>query len=228
MSPRRGRLIVLLTAVWVLVPTALAAARRPEWWTWIAPELTPMTWVQTVVLMLAAAGSLLVGTVLRRTGAPRTWVWPVLGAGFLALAVDDRFALHERVRDGYLAPRGITVPFLPWVAPGDFLIMGVAVAGLAFLPAVWRAVRVDAWSRSALAVGVLLAVAAVGLDSVDPHTWSTAGERLQQSFEEVLELGSGLALFGAVALRLMGLLAIHVRPAAAPSAAPPVEEPARP
>ncbi|MUL39852.1 hypothetical protein FZ103_01430 [Streptomonospora sp. PA3] len=232
MTPRRGRLLAVLVAVWLLVPAALAAARSPQWWSWIAPELTPMTWVQSVVLVLASAGSLLVGTVLRRTGAPRTRVWTLLGAGFAALAVDDRFALHERIRDGYLAPRGVTVPFLPWVAPGDFLIMGVAVIGLAFLPMVWRAVRADSWSLGSLVVGVLLALVAVGVDSIDPHTWTVAAERVQQTLEEVVELGSGLALLGAVAFRLTGLLAAHLHPPAARAAAAPpaaeAEEAARP
>ena len=30
--------------------------------------------------------------------------------GFLALALDERFALHERVRDGILAPRDVRLP----------------------------------------------------------------------------------------------------------------------
>jgi hypothetical protein len=53
---------------------------------------------------------------------------------------------------------------------------------------------------------VVLAGAAVGLDSVDPSTWSVEAERLQQSLEEVIELASGLALLGSVLLRLMTLL----------------------
>ncbi|MBV2364968.1 hypothetical protein ACFPZ0_10255 [Streptomonospora nanhaiensis] len=218
-----------LAAVWLVVPAVLAAARWPRWWDYIAQEMTPMTWVQSVVLVLAAAGALLVAFVLRRTSGGRTGVWWLLAAGFAALALDERFALHERVRDGYLAPRGVTVPFLPWVAPGDFLVMGLAVVGLALLPAVWRAVRVDTASRNALALGVLLAVVAVGMDSIDPATWTVAAERVQQSLEEVVELGSGLAFLAAIVLRLTGLLAAHLPPAVPhepPAAARPAPVPA--
>ncbi|NYH55135.1 hypothetical protein HNR06_004724 [Nocardiopsis arvandica] len=207
-GPRRG-LVVCLIVLWVLVPVGLAAARWPRYWVWIAPELTPMTWVQSVALVVAGLGCFLVALVLRTVGG-RRWIWPLLGAGLLALALDDRFALHERVRDGYLAPRGVSVPFLPWVAPGDFLILGVAVVGLVLLPAVWGAVRADRAAATALVVGVVLSAVAVGVDSIDPGTWSVSAERVQQSLEEVVELGGGLSLMAAVVLRLLGLLDAHL------------------
>jgi hypothetical protein len=200
--------------VWLLAPIALAAGQWPQWWTWIAAEQTPMTWLQSVVLVLAAAGSLLVALVLRRAGTGPVGAWWLLTVGFAALAVDERFAIHERVRDSVLAPRGVTVPLLPWVAPGDFLVLAIAIAGLAVLPMVWRAVRADHASRVALLLGVALAAVAVGMDSIDPTTWSVDAERLQQTLEEVVELGSGLALLAAVHLRLLSLLETHLQPAA--------------
>lgn len=207
----RWHLVLGIAAVWLLTPAVLGLARWPRWWTWIAPEQTPMTWLQSVVLMLAAAASLLVGFVQRRVdgGSVRTW-W-VLAVGLTGLAVDERFALHERLRDRVLAPRDISVPFLPWVAPGDFLLLTIGVVGLAVLPFVWRAMLPDQAACTALVVGVLLAIVAVGLDSVDPSTWSVGAERVQQTLEEVVELGSGLALLAAVALRLLGMLDAHLR-----------------
>src|SRR5699024_3804999 len=82
----------------------------------------------------------------------------------------------------------------------------------------------DRWATGLLAVGVVLACVTVGTDSIDPHTWSVAAERVQQTLEEVLELGAGLAFLGSVGLRLLGLLAEHVR-AAVPARS---LEPARP
>ena len=211
MSRARRVLALALVAVWLLAPTALAAAKWPQWWTWIASEQTPMTWLQSVVLALAAAGSLLVALAVGRVGAGPVAAWWLLTVGFAVLAVDERFAIHERIRDGVLAPRGITVP-LPWVAPGDFLVLAVAVAGLAVLPMVWRALSSDPASRRALMLGVVLGAVAVGMDSINPATWSVDAERLQQTLEEVIELGSGLALLAAVHLRLIGLLDAHLQP----------------
>jgi hypothetical protein len=210
----RRNLVVTLTAIWVLAPLMLMAARWPSWWAWVAPEQTPMTWLQSVTLVLAAAGSMLIGYILRLAadGNPAAedraglTAWWVLAAGCVALAFDERFAIHERVRDGVLAPRGVTIPFLPWVAPGDFLLLLVGLAGLALLPTVWRALRADRGASHALLLAVGLAVVAVGMDSVDPSTWTVHAERVEQTAEEVVELASGLAFLAAVALRLLGLL----------------------
>jgi len=210
----RRWLVLALAAVWVLAPAVLALARWPQWWSWIAPEQTPMTWVQSVALMLASALSLLVAYVLHYTGGGRQSMWWLLAGGFAGLAIDERFALHERVRDGMLAPRGVSVPFLPWVAPGDFLLMAVGLIGLAVLPFVWRAMGSDRAAQGALATGVALAVIAVGMDSIDPATWTLTAERIQQTAEEIVELGSGLAFLAAVAIRLLGLLDRHLRSAA--------------
>jgi hypothetical protein len=216
----RRRLVLALVAIWVAAPAALALARWPDWWAWIAPEQTPMTWLQSVALVLAAAGCLLVAHVHGRTADGRVRIWSLLAAGLAALAIDERFALHERVRDGMLAPRGVTVPFLPWVAPGDFLLMIVAVVGLTALPFVWRAMSPDRGARWALALGVVLAVIAVGMDSIDPATWTVTAERVQQTLEEVIELGSALALLTAVTVRLLGMLEGHL---AGPAGAAPAE-----
>ena len=205
-SRARRRVVVALVAAWLLLPLLLMVARWPSWWSWIAPEQTPMTWVQSVVLVLAAAGSMLVAYLLRPSSTQPTNAWWILAAGFGALAFDERFAVHERVRDGVLAPRGVRVPFLPWIAPGDFLLVAVGLVGLALLPTVWRAVRPDPGARAALAVGVGLAVTAVGMDSIDPSTWTLQAERVEQTTEEIVELASGLALLAAVVLRLLGLL----------------------
>lgn len=204
----RRAFVLALACMAILAPALLAVARWPQWWTWIAPEQTPMTWLQSVALMLAAAGSAVIFLVLRLHGHPArsARAWPILTVGFAALALDERFAVHERIRDGLLAPRDISVPFLPWIAPGDFLILGVALVGLLLLPMVLRAVRVDPGARVALLVGVALSVLTVGVDSIDPSTWTVQEERLQQTLEEVLELWAGLCFLAAVGLRLTSAL----------------------
>lgn len=208
---RRG-LLAGLGALAVLAPLLLAAVQWPRYWTWIASEQTPMTWLQSVVLVLASAAALLLAVLLRLRGDTTTErrPWQVLALGFAALAVDERFALHERVRDGVLAPRGISVPFLPWVAPGDFLVLVIGVVGLAVLPLVLRGLKGDLTARRLFLLGVGLAAVAVGADSIDPAAWSLETERVQQSLEEVVELAAGLCLLGAVLLRLLSTLFAQV------------------
>lgn len=201
---RRG-LVALAALVAILAPVLLALAGGGRWWSYIAPEQTPMTWLQSVVLVVTGVVALQCAYLVGHHGeGRRAWgAWALLGAGFLALALDERFAIHERVRDRVLAPRDITIPFLPWVGPGDFLMLVVALCGLAALPLLWRAVAADRGARNAFLTGVLLAGMAVGMDSIDPATMSVAVERLEQTLEECVELAAALAFLTAAGLRFL-------------------------
>jgi len=210
----RSRVVLALAVVWMVSPLILAATRWPSYWIWIAPEESPMTWLESVVLVLSSATCLLAVYVTRLASGPRVGsrrrdpatAWAVLAWGFAALAFDERFSVHERVRDGYLAPNGVRIPLLPWVAAGDFLLLLVALVGLAVLPLVWRCFRGDRLAAWLMLGGMGLALVAVGMDSIDPSTWTVGQERVQQSLEEVVELGSGLAFLGAAVVRLLDLL----------------------
>ncbi len=236
---RRSRRVVIATAVVAaaLVPLLLLAAGWPNWWNLIAKEQTPMTWVQSVILVLTSAAALLVGMLTRMsrhstgwhpTGSaqptertPLGWVaarlWWFVAAGFLAMALDERFAIHERVRDRILAPRDIHLPFLPWVGPGDFLMLLVALCGLVVFPLLYRALGPDPAARRSLVLGLVLAVIAVGADSIDPAGMSIEMERLEQTAEECLEYGAALGFLVAVVLRLLSLLGRVAVPTEFPS-----------
>lgn len=169
------RLVVLLLLLAVAAPAALAAAKYPRYLLWIAPELRPMTWLQTVVLVLAAAAAGLISF----TGSLRGWSgwqrlpYAALGLGLLYLALDDRFAVHERIRDRILAPRNLRIPGLTWLASGHFQMRPMAVAGLLLLPFVLRALRRD---RLAFLLFILGAVtAAVAPSALTPSTEHDAG-----------------------------------------------------
>ena len=61
----------VLVVVAITAPVVLAAARWPSYWLWIASEQTPMTWLQSVVLVLAAATCALAAATLHlRAGHP--------------------------------------------------------------------------------------------------------------------------------------------------------------
>ena len=203
---RRG-VVVLLAAVWLVASAGLAAAGGARWWRFVALETSPMTWLQSVVLVLAAAGAALLAVAGRARGdGHRARTFAVLAAGFAGLALDERFALHERLRDRVLAPRGVGPGLLPWVAPGDVVLLVVAGGGLVVLRWVVRALRDDRGAHRALWTGVVLSLLAVAADSVDPARWGPAGERLEQTLEEIVELAAGLGFVAAVTLPLVTLL----------------------
>lgn len=177
-----------------LLPAALVvvfvAGRWPEYWKWIASEDTPMTSLEVAVLYttaLAAWGA--AATCFLRGWADDGRRWVLLGTGFLWLCLDDRFAIHERIRDGFLAPRNIAIPYLP-VGPGDFILlvyMAVGLASLAWFLPLWRR---HPGARRHFMAGVAVAAVAVLLDAYDVHRLDLALQRLEQTVEECLELAA--------------------------------------
>lgn len=202
MGEARRTVCLTAAAVAAVVPAVLAAAAWPRWWSQIAPEQSAMTWLQSVVLAVAAV----IAALLAAAEPRRARLWLVLAAGFAALTLDERFALHERLRDQVLAPQDIAVPFLPWVAPGDFILLAYGTVGLLLLPRILSLFTADRNATRILFLGVALAVLAVGVDSVDPATWSPGQERVQQSLEECVELTSDLSLLTALLLRLLATM----------------------
>jgi hypothetical protein len=173
----------------------LVAGRWPEWWKWVVYEDTPMTWMESIILFTIGLTGL--------TGAAAAYLeeddasarrWFLLGAAFLVMSLDERFALHERVRDRILAPRGIHLfPFF-WTAPGDFVLLLEALVGVATLPFFWPLFKERPAARRCLYGAVLASLSAVLMDSVDIKPWPAAGQRLEQFWEEILET-AGMLLF---------------------------------
>ena len=189
---RLDKLQTAVLSISALLPALLVAVfiagRWPEYWKWIASEDTPMTSLEVTVMytiMLACWLAAAFHYVLGAQGVFRRWF--VLGGGFLWLAMDDRFAIHERIRDRILAPADISIPFLP-MAPGDFIILLYMLAGLALLP--WL-LPLFAGKRKAMrrfGAGVIIAAIAVLMDAFDIHRLSLDIQRFEQTLEECLEL----------------------------------------
>jgi len=141
-------------------------------------DMTALAWLASCAALSAAHATMSgqAGVTARR--------WSVLAAGFFALMLDERFALHERLRDGFLAGFGIG---LPWGAPGDYLLAILLVAGLIALPWLWPVLASDPLARRLFIVAVTLAGIAVISDTFDVNRMTLAAERLQQSLEEVVE-----------------------------------------
>lgn len=177
----------------------LIAARWPHYWMWINFEDTPMTSLEVGVMYTAALVAAACGTVHYLAGTGRfaaRWWW-LLGAAFLYLGLDDRFALHERVRDHILAPAGLRIPGLP-MAPGDFILLVYALAGLVMVwkgRSLWRArPAIRTW----FVAGVAVSAVAVLMDAYDIHLLSIPAQRLEQTLEEICELiGQTCFLLGA-------------------------------
>lgn len=190
--------LIGFTGFSVIFLCLIILAQWPEWWKWVIPEMAPMTWLEHTLLYTTALlgfGSM-VFAYLRKEDR-KAFYWALYGLGFSFLALDERFALHERVRDRILEPMNVRIPFLPWVSAGDFLLLGVMILGLALLP---KILGLFQERRSALVlflIGVSFSVIAVVFDSFDFHGYSLMAQRWQQCIEECIETAGMLCFLNA-------------------------------
>lgn len=217
--PERLRVgLALLFPVAALTAAALLAiAKWPSYWRWIAPEQTPMTFVQSLLLFsgaIFAALLAIVATIEARPRAERV-VWSLTALGFLYLTADERFALHERLRDNVLADLGVA---LPWGSPGDYVLVVFLAGSLLVLPRLVRLLRRNPPALPFFGAGILLTVVAIAADTVDPTAMSVDVERVEQTLEEVVEALAASLLAAGLFLTLTARLAVLGTPGASPAA----------
>lgn len=191
---RPTRLIPVLWISLVVVSAVATWTARPEWWTWIAPEASLAREINTAMLLFTSGLAVL----LTWRHSTDRLVFSLLAVGFLGLAIDERVAIHERLRDRVLAPRGVRLPFVPWGEPGDIVLVVVALAGLAVLRFVLRAIADDGVALRWFVAGVVLAVLAVGLDTLPIETYRLDTEIWLQSGEETIELAAAACFLSAM------------------------------
>lgn len=176
----------------------LFIAQWPQWWKWIIFERTPMTWLESVLLVLTGFTAFLNSFIAHYQQEKNLfWLWFLFGTGFIGLALDERFAIHERIRDSILAPRNIK---LPWTSPGDIALLLIMIGGLLLLPRFLKLFHNNSTAKKSLLIGVGLTIVAVISDSFDVHGLSLSFQRWLQFFEELLETSAQICFFTAVFL----------------------------
>lgn len=164
-------LIAARLEVWLIIFAFLVIAvvsRWPNWWEWITPEAAPARELTTALLVGVACLSAM------QWRTDNNWRWLFVGAGFLALAADERLALHERI------PAGTQL--------GDRILIVVAAAGLAALPLIVPLLRSRPTFRRWFLIGVALSIAAVGIDAATSEASMRASDVWLRTVEEIVEL----------------------------------------
>jgi uncharacterized protein with PQ loop repeat len=183
------RNIILITIIFPALSVVIfVAAQWPQYWKWIATEDTPMTTLQVAVMYtIALVCWSIAGLNHLRFNAARSIRWLVLGSSFFWFALDDRFAIHERIRDSFLAPKGVVIPFLP-IAPGDFILPFYMAVGLLTLKWLLPIFQENKTIRNRFLAGIAVSALVITVDAYDIHRLDMNAERLEQTVEEVGEL----------------------------------------
>lgn len=194
----------MLPAMFVLL---LVVLRWPAYWKWINYEMTPMTSLEVAVMFTAALMAFMVGTHAWLKTKSEYHDWWLLAAGFVYFALDDRFAIHERIRDNILIPNNIALPFIPWMGMGDFILLTYAVIGIVLLPRISRLFQGNTKAMRRLFAAVCIALIAMIMDSVDIIWMSEDTQRLEQTLEECLELTAQILFLHAFIITFFAQLA---------------------
>jgi hypothetical protein len=154
-----------------------------------------------IVVLLLAAVALLDG----RERAPHARKWAVLAGGFLLMAYDEAFQVHERLigpMRGMLGGGDLGVLYFAWVVPGIALVAALALFFLRFL------LQLPAATRRAFSIaGALYVMGAIGMELLEgrhaeAHGLLNPTSVVLATLEESLEMAA-LVLFVLALLRYL-------------------------
>ncbi len=199
----RGVIFLYLTTT-ILFVLGLFISQYPKWWNWIIFERTPMTFVEAILLYSCAFMALLnfgLTFILEKNRDSIKWL--TMSLGFAYLTFDERFAIHERIRDSFLIPNNINLPFITWTSAGDYILLILMIFGLLIFYKTISIIKKRKSSFYIFICGVILAIVAIVMDSIDVHKYSLDIQRKQQFIEEIFETFAMLMFFISIWLLFM-------------------------
>jgi len=182
----------------------LFVAQYPAWWKWIIFERTPMTWIESVILYTCAIVALGCASLTFLKNEPKpAKLWVIMGMAFFYLSLDERFAIHERIRDNMLAPNEIQLPVFFWTAYGDFILLILLVIGFIMLPWLLSLFKERRVAFYCFISAIFFSAIAVIMDSIEVKMMAIEIQRIEQFVEEILETVGMLLFLSAFFLMLM-------------------------
>lgn len=178
-------------------------------WTLFRSEYSLATWFSSVQLVLLALLAYTIYCVLelsrRQRGLPvrHRWVWALVAAGFVVLALDERFEFHAMLRDHLFRPAGLWADSA-WFIPGDVGLHLFFVIGLLFTPFLLGELRQARKALPLFVLALLLTFVVLLIDSLNDSTMYTwpAWRFWDYTFEEMGEIWAEL-LFLLAFLRVL-------------------------
>ncbi len=198
-----ARVVLLFAIVMILlnllIPPGIALYARAigeHYWTLFWGEDNLITWFSSVQLLLIGMVAWLnreVAVLAQRLGGEgegriRAWIWWIFMLGFFFLSLDERFRIHEQVRDQILKPDGLFVG-LEYLRPGDVGLYFYLAVGLFFTGFLLAELRRYPWSLAFFVAALLLTLSVAVVDSLPERLMEGWSWRrfMTSAFEEVGE-----------------------------------------
>ena len=213
------RFALIMVAVNLLLPLGVylyAHIIGEPYWKLLRGTFNAVSWfssVQLVLIGILAYGNFELLGLLRRIAvagaAPRPWVWLVFAVGFILLGLDERFGIHEALRNEVFRPAELFVgnPYLVDGEAGLFLFFFI---GLVFTPFLIGELRRWPPATTLFTAALVLTLATIVVDSVKDSAmadWPFQQYRFwDYVFEEVGEIWAQLLFLLSFLIVLHGRL----------------------
>ncbi|MAX65759.1 MAG: hypothetical protein CME66_02385 [Halobacteriovoraceae bacterium] len=186
-----------------IVLCILAGGER--YWDHISYEHSHLTWLSSLQLFFIGTTCLTIwiGKSNNRLDLKKLkqfWLWPFLGFSFIFLSLDEKFQIHERLREGVFKPNHIGTN-LPGIGAGDFLHILFAVIGLALSYFIYKQIKKNKIALIYLILALIISLYTVISDAFSeiPNLNSSQTYieifRFHQFTEEILEILAQLFFF---------------------------------
>jgi hypothetical protein len=183
----------------------------PEYWKNIIYEKSPMTWFESMILFACTFISMLNFILLKAKTGQFNKVWFLFVMGFLYLTIDERFMVHEKIREQILKPNHLNIDFLFWVEKGDYVLIFLMVTGLFFVPMIWKELKSDKEATLFFLIAIFCSAVAVGLDTISLKGMSLQLQYVIQYFEEIAETAAMVCFLNAIMMKFFENLACFCR-----------------
>lgn len=175
-----------------LVFCTVAGMLRHDYWSYVIYEKSPFGWYEAFLLFLCFIFAVCNLILIYKKEHKVNTVWALLSIGFLYLTFDEKFAIHEGIREGFFKPNDISLNIFFWVEKGDYVLLLLMIAGLLMLPFVLKELKKNRRTLLFFIIAVILSAAAVLTDSVNLSSFSVPVQKFLQYAEEIFETSAAL------------------------------------
>jgi hypothetical protein len=181
----RGTLLISLS---IFLFFTMVGVSKNEYWRYIIYEKSPLGYYQALLLLSCCIYAFLNLRADQRKTGKLSFGWLILFLGFIYLTLDEKFALHENLREQIFKPNNFVLPALFWVERGDYGLLILMIIGLCLSPFVLKVVSHNKSARNLFFGAMAFSAFVVAVDSIDLQGMPLPRQKLLQYFEEIFEL----------------------------------------
>ena len=200
--------LTLIISLMILGVFTGAGLVKQEYWRYVIYEKSPYAAYQGWLLFLCFAFALANVFVLLKKRGEFNYTWILFCIGFLYLTADEKFAIHEKIREMILKPREIQISWLFWVEKGDYVLLALMLLGIAILPLVLREMQSNKKAFVYFISAVGFSIVAVVIDSINLKIFTPSFQKLLQYIEVLFETGGMLFFLNSFMVKFFDYLVI--------------------